>query len=318
VRRETHALPGYAGERLVSIVVLVRDGAGLGEDLVTRVREQQAACKIELVAIAQADQAPARARNLAASVAQGDICVFLDSDALPADDRWLAPLLEALDDDERLAAVSSRVQAGPNAGPLTRLERERRPEASSEERFKELAERDELAGLAPDSLRDLLAFSTSSAAARSEVLARVPFPETRAPESELRWAKGVLEAGFRLGHEPRSLVISSREPSFLELFEQNAGIGAAEHEILGRTFAASQVVPAIFTLTREDWRSLEQLGLSDEELEHQRLAAALRRTAECVGQWLGATLPQAASGLQLTLDELARRVTERVGPDSAS
>jgi hypothetical protein len=50
----------------------------------------------------------------------------------------------------------------------------------------------------------------------------------------------------------------------------------------------AEVAPLIHALVRDDWRYLaEECRLSRAELERWRLIAAVRRTAQVVGQWLG-------------------------------
>jgi hypothetical protein len=160
--------------------------------------------------------------------------------------------------------------------------------------------------MSPEELRALLAFPTTSIAVRRRVLAEVPFPEGTRAASERAWVKAVLAAGHRLLFEPASLVYDSRERTFLERLEEAIEVGAAERELTGRLPAASQVVPAVLAQAREDWIALADLGLTSKALELERLAAVLRRTAECVGEWLGAALPDAPGRLLPALAELAR------------
>jgi hypothetical protein len=84
-------------------------------------------------------------------------------------------------------------------------------------------------------------------------------------------------------------VYHSHNYSFLELLRRNYDDGRFNQELVGRQVAESDLLPHISCMVREDWAYLEQqCRLEGKELERWRLIAALRRTAQMMGQWLGA------------------------------
>jgi rhamnosyltransferase len=57
-------------------------------------------------------------RNRGARLATGDIVVFLNADATPADECWLKGLVEAFNDDERIAGIYSCILPRQDCNPL--------------------------------------------------------------------------------------------------------------------------------------------------------------------------------------------------------
>jgi hypothetical protein len=97
-----------------------------------------------------------------------------------------------------------------------------------------------------------------------------------------------MEAGYKVQHEPSSIVYHSHDYSLAELLQRHFDDGLANRDIVGREFDDDDLVPMIFDQVREDWRYLrEDCGLDDEDLEHWQITAVLRRVAGLLGEWLG-------------------------------
>ncbi len=148
------------------------------------------------------------ARNLGASQAAGEYVAFVVQDALPADDRWLAAMVENLDGDPAVAGVYGRQIPRPDSSPLARALVNDWPTASTERREQSVGDRYD--DLPPTARRSLAAFDNVSSCVRRSVWESVPFEKTPFGE-DLRWGKAVVEAGHKLVYEPRATVIHSHE-----------------------------------------------------------------------------------------------------------
>jgi rhamnosyltransferase len=136
-------------------------------------------------------------------------------------------------------------------------------------------------------VRKLINFHTVSAAVRADVFRRIPFRDVVMGE-DIMWAKDVLESGYRIQHEPSSVVWHSHEYSIREILQRNVDDGRANHEIVGRSIAIDQIEPMIAAMTKADWAYLtDESGLGEKELEDWQIQSVLRRTAQVVGQWIG-------------------------------
>ena len=153
-------------------------------------------------------------RNLGASLSTGRYVVFLVQDALPADDYWLASMVENLDADETVAGVYGRQIPRPDSSPLSRALMRDWPTSSLERREQFSGGPEAYAALPPATRRSLAVFDDVSSCVRRSVWERIPFERTRFGE-DLRWGKAVVEAGHKLVYEPRSAVLHSHERGVL-------------------------------------------------------------------------------------------------------
>jgi rhamnosyltransferase len=308
-RGRSHVGAPGAG-RLVSITMPVKDGEPRLRLLLPRIFEQNVDADVELVAVDSgsrdatiellrefdatvveidpADFDHGLARNLAASYARGDRLVFLSQNALPADEWWLRNLIEPLDDDPRLDGVCSRVLPRPDADVLTHKDGVRDLSAADERRVLEIDDRGRYDALSPHDRRVFVNFHTVSAALRAGTLARIPFRSVGTLGEDLLWAKEVLESGGRLQHEPTSVVFHSHDYSWEQLLRRNVDDAVATLGIFGRRLPKPEVEPLLTALVQDDWRYLEEQGLTGGELDEWRRRSVLRRTAQVVGQWVGA------------------------------
>ncbi|CAA9450843.1 MAG: Rhamnosyltransferase [uncultured Rubrobacteraceae bacterium] len=149
-------------------------------------------------------------RNLGISLARGEYVALTVQDAVPLDERWLAAMVENLEEDELVAGVYGRQAPRPNSAALTRvlvnslatagLER-REQFAGGPERYREMS---------PAKRRRLAAFDNVSSCLRRSVWEKIPFEKTSFGE-DIRWGKRVVEAGYNTVYEPRSAVFHSHE-----------------------------------------------------------------------------------------------------------
>jgi GT2 family glycosyltransferase len=298
-------------DRMVSVVIPVKNGGARLRELLPRLLSQRSRDLLEIIAVDSGSSDDSvdvlcefratvlsidprsfnhgMTRNLASSYAQGSVLVFVNQNTLPVDDQWLANLIAPLDSDPEVAGVCSRVLPRQDADFLTRRDGLRDPSGSADRSIRAITNQDEYRRLSPHDLRLFIRFHTVSAAIRLEVFQRIPFREIAFGEDAL-WGKDVLEAGHKIQHEPSAAVYHSHNYSFLELLRRNYDDGRFNQEQFGRQLPESELLPHISWMVREDWRYLEQeCRLEGKDLERWRLIAALRRTAQMMGQWLGAS-----------------------------
>ncbi len=305
-----HRLRGGAGRHRVSILMPLRDAGQTLRQTLPLLFEQKAAAELELVASDSASEDdtvdvlkefdatvisidPAEfdhglTRNLLAEHARGDVLVFLNERSRPADDRWLAPLLEALDEDPGVAGASSRVIPHPDADPLTRRDGMLEPSGSAERWVKRIDDWGTYLAMPVEERRLLINFPTVSAAIRAEVVKRFPFQSVRAIGEDLLWAREVLEAGLALVHEADSTVFHSHRYSLREWLMRNVDDGIANRDINDRAFSEEEADALVRGMIAGDWAYLrDELDLEEEDLRKWEIQASLRRAAQVAGQWLG-------------------------------
>jgi len=165
--------------------------------------------RVRVVTIA--DFTHGRARNLGAREAKGDLLVLLTQDALPADRRWLAALLEPFA-DPRVVASYSRQVPHPDANPMERFFLAKRFPAGPPVRR-------EKRGPAPLQLEDVF-FSNVSAAIRRETLLRYPFDEELIMSEDQQFSRDVIAAGYAVVYQPESVVRHSHNYSLSICFRR--------------------------------------------------------------------------------------------------
>jgi rhamnosyltransferase len=134
-------------------------------------------------------------RDLGAQLGRGPVVVFLNQDAVPADEGWLESLVAPFDDDDggRLAAVQGSIAEVPD--PDDRFYWD-----SCGERFYFTSESKAwIAG------HGGIGFSTVNCAIRRAVWERHPFGFARIMEDK-KWQREVVEAGWEIVARPGALV----------------------------------------------------------------------------------------------------------------
>jgi GT2 family glycosyltransferase len=309
-----HRLREGTGRHRVSVLMPLRNAGQALRETLPLLLDQRAAAELELVgadsasvddtvdllkefdatviAVDPAEFDHGLTRNLLAEHARGDVLVFLNERSRPVDDRWLAPLLAALDSDPGVAGASSRVLPYPDADPLTRRDGLLEPSGSPDRWLKRIEDWGAYATMPVEERRLLINFPTVSAAIRAEVIKRFPFQSVRAIGEDLLWAREVLEAGMALVHEPDSQVFHSHDYSLREWLMRNVDDGIANREINGRSFDEAEAGALVRGMIAGDWSYLrDELELDDEELQRWQIHASLRRAAQVAGQWLGVNYP---------------------------
>jgi|SRR5579871_1566414 len=221
----------------VSILLLTKNGRSDLERLLPALFSQKGCAAFEVIAVdsgssdgtpdtlrrfpVQIEQIPpgdfhhARTRNLAASLAHGQILVFLSQDAIPASDLWLNSLLSNFEDTQ-VGAVYGRQFPKPGSS----LERQDALDTiyGEQKLIKDPAHRNGMG-------YRFYHFSDANAAIRRSVWQAVRFPEDMKVFEDLGIAKGILDGGWKIVYEPKAAVIHSHSHTTVGLFKRYFDIG---------------------------------------------------------------------------------------------
>jgi rhamnosyltransferase len=160
--------------------------------------------------IPQAEFNHGATRNLGVSLARGKYVALTVQDAVPIDERWLATMVENLEQDKQVAGVYSRQIARKDSSILTRAVVNSLALASLERREQFVGDSKRYTRMPPRKRRRLATFDDVSSCLRRSIWEEIPFERTNFGE-DLRWGKRVIEAGYKLVYEPRSAVYHSHE-----------------------------------------------------------------------------------------------------------
>ncbi|MCL5958318.1 MAG: glycosyltransferase family 2 protein [Chloroflexi bacterium] len=234
-----------------------------------------------------------RTRNLGAELARGDILVFLNQDATPANDFWLQRLVDVLDRYPDVAGVHSRELPRDDCDPLRARElREGFLGGASDTRLVRLEGIDSLDRMSVRDRRQALAFGTVSCSIRRSVWAQHPFRDVTYAE-DLFWAREVLEAGYWLAYEPRSMVLHSHNlyGSLRATLRRQMKDGAARRAVLlsgGGRPPILQALQYVLVSTWRDWTYVIGLRRPLSYRLKWLLRSPLVRGVQVLAQGLGA------------------------------
>jgi glycosyltransferase involved in cell wall biosynthesis len=156
-----------------------------------------------------------RTRNLGASIATGEILVFLSQDALPVSDSWLDAMLSNFHDPS-VGAVYGRQLPRPHST----LERRDALDAvyGGKKLIKDPAHRNGMG-------YRFYHFSDVNSAIRRSVWDAVRFPEDLKVFEDIGIAKRILDRGWKIVYEPGAAVVHSHSYTALGLFKRYFDIG---------------------------------------------------------------------------------------------
>ncbi|MBL7197177.1 MAG: glycosyltransferase family 2 protein [Candidatus Omnitrophica bacterium] len=160
-----------------------------------------------------------RTRNQGAQAASGEIVVFLNADATPANSYWLKGLVDNFKNDEKIVGVYSRIYPRPNCNPLRFWEILN--EGVGERQVRCIDDFNSYQYMKPRDKRMFLAFQSISCAIKKDFLLKYPFENIEFGE-DLEWSKRIMEKGFKIIFEPKSIVLHSHNfyYSFIETFKK--------------------------------------------------------------------------------------------------
>jgi rhamnosyltransferase len=232
-------------------------------------------------------------RNVGAALARGRFVAFLTQDAQPADERWLAPLVESLE-RERAVGAYGRVLPRPGCSPL--VERCVRDDLvfSTQRLVKRIAP-EQLARLSPFERRVFFHFNNVSSCVRRDFFAHCPFPSIAFGE-DLAWGERVLTRGETIVYEPDSRVLHSHESDLREDHARHAADAVLMRTLFGvrNRDGWRDCLPAWRAEVRRDFEYVAAAPLPWSEKLRHLLYSPLLRAAQIHGQWAGTHAPLVA------------------------
>jgi rhamnosyltransferase len=174
---------------------------------------------VQISEIPTQDFGHGRTRNLGVQIAKGEIVVFLNADATPVNKDWLGNLIANFEKDEKIVGVYSRVYPRFNCNPLRFWEILN--ENGKERQVRYIEDFNAYRHMKPRDKRKFIAFQSISCAARRDFLLKYPFENIEFGE-DLEWSKRVMENGFKIVFEHKSVVLHSHNfyHSFVETFKK--------------------------------------------------------------------------------------------------
>jgi len=167
--------------------------------------------RVRMVDIEPSDFHHARTRNLGASIASGRYIVFLNGDAIPQGDRWLAELVGPVARDSRGAVASyGRQIARADADVLSicRMAFNYGPTSSLKDAASEL------------SARSLYAFSTVACAIDTERVPRPLFDDRFPVAEDVGLSKRIIDGGGAIAYVSGAVAIHHHKYGYLEILRR--------------------------------------------------------------------------------------------------
>ena len=229
---------------------------------------------LRLEQISSQDFHHARTRNYVASLARGNLLIFLSQDAIPASNTWLQAMISNFD-DAKVGAVYGRQFAQPHSSV------ERREVLDTiyghEKLIKDPAQPNRMG-------YRFYHFSDANAAIRRELWEQVRFPEDLKVFEDLGIAKRILDRGWMIVYEPKAGVVHSHTHSTLGLLKRYFDIGYTL-----RVLNIWEDPRAKGALLRDGWKSLRGKFMRAVRNQSGRSAGhALRQDiAKSIGFFLG-------------------------------
>ena len=231
-------------------------------------------------------------RDLGISLSSGEYVALTVQDAVPFDERWLATMVENLQSDNRIAAVYGRHVPRPDAGVMTRALVGNLAVANAERREQEIPDPARYLSLPPAQRRRIAAFDNVSSCLRRSVWEEFPFGEADFAE-DLRWGKKVVEAGYIIVYEPRSVVVHSHERGSLYDLRRHYVDQRVLDELFGARLVPNlpRLILGIPNATSHVYSLLRREELAPEKRPKLLFEAATYALASQLGAYLGCKVP---------------------------
>ncbi|MEI7905244.1 MAG: glycosyltransferase [Candidatus Firestonebacteria bacterium] len=213
--------------------------------------------------------------------------VFFNGDAVPKDNRWLAPLIRNLENDKNTAGVFSRHIAREDSYIYMALDiAGGMPPVKTISALKTLAPDEK-----PAYLRKMMWFSTVSCAVRKSFWEKNPFRADINMAEDQEWAKRMLEQGRSIVYEPESVICHSHNYGIIQFFRYNYNSERSFNRILKTRknvfFLLARLCAQFFYSINETLRIIKTPAakrMSGFALFKEILAAVFSRYAAILGE----------------------------------
>lgn len=211
--------------------------------------------------IAQGDFNHGDTRNLGAQMTDGDLIVFLVQDAYPERRDWLLTLVNNFS-DPTVGAAFCRILPRPTAGMLVRRGVLGDLCFGDKRIENQITDPATYHAMDPLTRRIFINFNDVCSCMRRTVWERLPFARIQFGE-DLLWAKGALEAGYKIVFDPNAAVIHSHEYDPKTLAARTEIDAWLNQAYLDRCCIRSRKDALIMTrrTAKEDLRFLKQHGV---------------------------------------------------------
>ncbi|NAS88700.1 hypothetical protein C4E24_03020 [ANME-1 cluster archaeon AG-394-G21] len=240
---------------------------------------------VRLITIKPEEFGHGKTRNHGARLATGKYLVYLTQDALPADENWLDILLNDIGSDEEIAGAYSRTIPRSNCDPF-----EARYIAQAwgdKKEIKEILEYKKYNNKAYK--KKIVFFSNISSCIQKDIWKRFPFSENIIIAEDQDWSKRVLEAGYKIAYEPKSVVYHSHTHSLKELFKRYSDAGTAHKQVFGDNNNVYLLLIPLFAIIVSilDLRFMWRRGYKLSAMVRWTPKAIVRHIIEAFGFWRG-------------------------------
>ena len=233
---------------------------------------------VRLHCIAAEEFAHGKTRNLGATLARGEVLVFLNADAIPTDSRWLESLIAPFRKDDAVAGTYSRHVPKEDCHLYMKRDLAQSMPETGLERVR-------------DKALDFTQFSTVSGAMPKRIWQEFPFDDRIAIAEDQDWAKRVLDAGLKIVYVADSVVAHSHNYSNRELFQVKYTVARSFHRFKNRSSAYVLgfilAVGGFIVKTLGDWKYIWAGGLKTSGKCRQTRIALAARAATFWGKYRG-------------------------------
>ena len=151
-------------------------------------------------------------RQFGVELSHGRLIVFMTQDAIPYDQNWLSHLISSLSGDKSIAGAYCRQIPKPGCDPIARTRIENWLTFEKQPKIVSIKSKLDYDSLSPWEKRIFINFDNVCSCVRKCVMEQFPFSKVAFGE-DLEWSKRVLEAGYKIAYEPKSVVRHSHRSS---------------------------------------------------------------------------------------------------------
>jgi len=227
--KATVFIPTYNGEKYLDDIlkiifkqkvdftydVMIVDSGSKDRTLSIIEKYKQKHDNLQLIQIPNTEFGHGKTRNYAATIAKGEIMVYLSHDAVPAHKEWLYEIVKPFELSERIVGVVGKQDPRPKCVPLLKYEirsvfKNLGPDSATSIFYKDSFMKN------PVFTDSVTFYSDVNSAARREFLVdTIPYRDVPYAEDQL-FGRDIIEAGYLKAYAPRANVVHSNDITLQE------------------------------------------------------------------------------------------------------